>query len=131
MNCPLRLDNRAPGFAAAFDALVDARREADADVSRDVAKIVADVRAKGDEALSAYTKRFDRHDLAAGGWQLTLEERRAALEGLDRDLRDAPELAAARIRAYHDAQRPADSDGTDEAGVRMGARWNAVEAAGL
>ena len=127
----LRLDNRDPGFAAAFDALVDARREADADVSRDVAAIIAAVRSKGDVALADYTRRFDRHDLEASGWLITAEERAAALANLDPELRAALELAATRIRAYHAAQRPADSDSIDEAGVRMGARWNAVEAAGL
>lgn len=128
---PLRLDNREPGFAAAFDALVNDRREADADVSRDVATIVADVRQRGDAALAEYTSRFDRHDLDATGWQISPEERRAALYNLDPELRDALTLAADRIRTYHAAQRPQDSDGTDDAGVRMGARWNAVEAAGL
>jgi histidinol dehydrogenase len=131
MTGPLRLDSREPGFAARFDALVNARREADADVSRDVAAIIATVRTQGDAALADYTRRFDRHDLDTTGWLVTAEERRAALDGLDPDLRAALELAATRIRAYHAAQRPADSDRTDESGVRMGARWNAVEAAGL
>ncbi|HSW24920.1 MAG TPA: histidinol dehydrogenase [Burkholderiaceae bacterium] len=128
---PLRLDNRDLGFAAAFDALVNARREADADVSRDVAAIIADVRQRGDTALDDYTRRFDRHDLGTSGWQVTPEERRAALEDLDPELRNALTLAADRIRTYHAAQRPHDSNGIDAAGVRMGARWNAVEAAGL
>jgi histidinol dehydrogenase len=131
MTGPLRLDSREPVFAARFDALVNARREADADVSRDVAAIIATVRTQGDAALADYTRRFDRHDLDATGWLVTAEERRAALDGLDPDLRAALELAATRISAYHAAQRPADSDRTDESGVRMGARWNAVEAAGL
>ena len=55
----------------------------------------------------------------------------AALEALDADLRAALELAAVRIRAFHEGQRPADRDMTDAAGVRLGARWNAVDAAGL
>jgi histidinol dehydrogenase len=46
-------------------------------------------------------------------------------------LRAALDLAADRIRAYHVKQRPADSDWTDATGTRMGARWTAVEAAGL
>ena len=46
-------------------------------------------------------------------------------------MRDALELAAARITAYHREQRPADRDGVDAAGVRLGARWRAVDAAGL
>jgi len=128
---PLRLDSRDPGFAEAFTALVEGRREADADVSRDVAAIVAEVRARGDVALADYTQRFDRHDLEATGWRIPMAACEEALAGLDPDLRAALELAAERIRLYHASQRPADSSRTDESGVRLGARWTAVEAAGL
>ena len=128
---PLRLDSRDPGFASAFTDLVNARREADEDVSRAVSAIRADVRARGDVALADLTARFDGHDLDKTGWQVPREERRAALDGLPADLRAALELAAERIRAYHAEQRPADSETTDAAGVRMGARWRAVDAAGL
>ncbi|PTD27277.1 histidinol dehydrogenase [Sphingomonas fennica] len=128
---PLRLDSRDAGFAAAFDALVDARREADEDVSRAVTAIRADVRARGDAALAELTRRFDGHDLDVTGWQVPKAERQAALAGLAPDLRAALELAAERIRAYHAAQRPADSETVDAAGVRMGARWRGVDAAGL
>ncbi|TVV70860.1 histidinol dehydrogenase [Sphingomonas solaris] len=131
MSGPLRLDSRDPGFAAAFATLVDARREADEDVSRDVAAIVAAVRANGDAALADYTRRFDGHDLDTTGWRVSDTERKAALAGISGELRDALELAADRIRTYHAAQRPADSDTVDAAGVRLGARWGAVEAAGL
>ena len=128
---PLRLDSRDAAFAAAFTALVDARREADEDVSRDVAAILKRVRAEGDAALADYTSRFDRHDLEASGWAVTRAECRAALDGISSELRDALELAAARITAYHEKQKPQDSDGTDSAGVRLGARWRPVDAAGL
>ncbi|MBZ9646379.1 histidinol dehydrogenase [Sphingobium sp. 3R8] len=128
---PLRLDSRDAGFAAAFTALVDARREADEDVSRDVTAILKAVRAGGDAALADYTQRFDRHDLNVSGWAVTPAETRAALDALSTDLRDALELAAARITTYHEKQRPQDSDGVDSAGVRLGARWSAVDAAGL
>jgi histidinol dehydrogenase len=127
----IRLDASRPDFAAGFAALVDDRRESDADVSRDVAAIVAAVRAQGDAALKNYTASFDGHDLDAGGWEIPRAERRAALNGLDKDLRSALDLAAERIALYHEAQRPADRDGTDAAGVRIGARWRPVDAAGL
>ena len=127
----IRLDSSDPAFDSAFTALVNARREADADVSRDVAAIVAKVRAGGDSALKDYTSRFDRHDLDATGWEIGKAERRAALANLDPDLRKAIELAAERIAAYHAAQKPEDRDHVDATGVRLGARWNAVEAAGL
>ena len=128
---PLRLDARHPDFAGAFDALVNARREADEDVSSVVRDIIARVKTNGDAAVADYTKRFDRHDLDQSGWAISKEERAAALAGLEPDLRKALELAAERIRTYHAAQRPGDSETTDAAGVRMGARWRAVEAAGL
>ncbi len=128
---PLRLDSRAPGFADAFTALVNDRREADEDVSRDVAAIIARVRDEGDAALADYTRRFDNHDLDGFGGEVGRERRREALERLDPELRAALEFAAERIRAYHAGQRPADSEMTDAAGVRMGARWRPVEAAGL
>ena len=127
----LRLSTSDADFAAAFTTLVDARREADEDVSRDVAAILKAVRAGGDAALADYTQRFDRHDLDVSGWAVTPAETRAALDTLATDLRDALELAAARITAYHEKQKPQDSDGVDSAGVRLGARWSAVDAAGL
>lgn len=126
-----RLTTTSPDFAAAFTTLVDARREADDDVSRDVTAILKAVRAGGDAALADYTQRFDRHDLNVSGWAVTTAECRAALDGISTTLRDALELAAARITTYHEKQRPVDSDGVDSAGVRLGARWSAVDAAGL
>lgn len=123
-----RLNARAADFAAQFDALVNARREADADVSRDVAAIIARVKAEGDAAISDYTQRFDGHDLP---WQISLDACAAAYVALEDDLRSALDLAAERIRTYHAKQKPADSDSVDESGVRLGARWRAVEAAGV
>ena len=131
MSGPLRLDSRDPGFADAFTALVEARREADEDVSSTVAAIRADVKRHGDAKVADYTRRFDGHDLDVTGWRVPPAECAAALSGLPGELREALDLAADRIRTYHATQRPQDSDTTDTAGVRLGARWNAVDAAGL
>lgn len=126
-----RLAIRDAGFERAFTALVNARREADADVSRDVAGIIADVKARGDVAVADYTTRFDGHDLAVSGWQIPLADCAAALAALTPELRAALELAAQRITAYHAQQRPKDTDDTDASGVRLGARWRGVDAAGI
>src|SRR4051812_40261939 len=127
----IRLSTSDPAFAVDFTALVNARREVDADVARDVRTIVASVRDEGDAALAAFTQKFDRHDLHATGWRIEKSEWIAAYESLAPDLRAALDLAAARIAAYHEKQKPTDSDTTDSAGVRLGARWNAIEAAGI
>ena len=126
-----RLDARDAGFGAAFDALVTARREADEDVSATVRDIIARVRARGDAALADYTVRFDGYDLERDGWRVSATDMDAALESISEDVRGALHLAARRIRDYHENQRPSDSDNVDASGVRLGARWNAVEAAGL
>lgn len=126
-----RLDASAPGFAAEFDVLVNDRRESDSDVSSDVAAIIARVKTEGDAALADYTATFDRFDLDASGWSISKEECAAAYEALAPELRDALNLAADRIRAYHAAQLPQDRDYRDATGARLGARWNAVDAAGV
>jgi histidinol dehydrogenase len=128
---PLRLDSKAAGFDRGFHALVEARRDTDADVAGAVATILADVRLRGDAAVAELTQRFDGHDLEQSGWQIPLETCRAALDGLDPELRQALETAADRIRAYHEKQRPEDRDEVDASGVRLGARWRGVDAAGL
>ena len=126
-----RLDASDPRFAAAFDALVNDRRESASDVSADVAAIIARVKGEGDAALAGYTATFDRFDLDASGWSISKEECLAAYEALEPRLRAALDLAAERIRAYHAAQRPEDRDYRDTVGARLGARWRAVDAAGV
>ena len=125
-----RLRSSDGDFAASFAAVVNDRRESDAGVASDVAAIIAEVRARGDAALADYTARFDGHDLG-DEWRIPAETCREAFDALAPDLRAALELAAQRIRAYHEAQVPEDRDYTDAAGVRLGAKWRAVDGAGL
>ena len=119
-------------FAEKFAAVVDDRRESDADVAGDVAAILKQVKVRGDAALADYTSRFDRHNLREDAdWSYTPAHCRAAFDELDAELREALQLAAERIRAYHAGQLPQDRDYHDKAGIRLGARWSAVDAAGL
>ena len=127
----IRLHTADPGFAVAFDALVDDRRETDADVARDVAAILARVRDEGEAGVRDLTLRLDGHDLERTGWRVEPDACRAAYHALEPELRGALDIAAQRIRAYHEKQRPADTDYRDAAGVRLGARWRPVDAAGL
>ncbi len=126
-----RLKSSDPDFARAFARLVKDRRESDENVARDVQTIVADVRLRGDEALAEYTTKFDGHSPADDDWRISADVCREAFDALKPDLRAALELAAQRIRAYHEAQLPEDRDYTDATGMRLGARWSAVDGAGL
>ena len=126
------LKTAGAGFESAFARIVRDRRESDTQVGRDVASMINEVRERGDAALAEYTARFDSHRLAQDDdWCIPLAACREAYDALDPDLRDALETAASRIRAYHEGQLPENRDYTDDIGMRLGARWNAVEAAGL
>lgn len=128
----LRLNTRDPGFAQAFKRLVSDRRESGDDLARDVEVIISDVKNRGDAALADMTARWDGHNLSSDAdWSYSADQCREAFDALQPDLRAALELAAARIRAFHEKQLPAGRDETDELGVRMGAVWRAVDAAGL
>ena len=119
-------------FETKFERVVRDRRESDAQVGRDVSDILNEVRERGDNALVEYTKRFDRHNLSSeADWSISKDACEAAYRGLDADLREALDTAATRIRAYHEGQIPENRDYTDDIGMRLGARWSAVEAAGL
>ena len=126
------LDAAAADFEQVFARIVRNNRDNDADVGRDVATILNEVRARGDDALVEYTMRFDGHRLTDDGdWRISAEQCRAAYDALEPTLRDALQLAADRIRAYHEQQLPQDSDRTDGIGMRLGSRWLPVDAAGL
>ncbi len=121
-----------PDFETRFARIVDARRESDSDVAGQVSSILQAVKGRGDAALMEYTQRFDGYALVEDAdWLITRERCEQAYNDLAPDLREALELAAARIRAYHEAQLPVDRDYVDAAGVRLGAIWRPVDAAGL
>lgn len=118
-------------FEQQFSDLLSAKREQSADVANIVSEIIADVRQRGDEALYEMTARFDGFDARATGLAISRDEIDAGYEACDKDIIAALELAAERIRGYHQRQIPGDDRYTDATGVELGHRWTAVEAAGL
>ena len=127
-----RLNFASADFLDAFERLLGSKREADSDVHDAVAGIIADIRGRGDDALLAFTAKYD--GLAVGSvaeLELSDDMLQAALDALDDDLRQSLELAAARIQAFHEKQRPNGFAYTDEAGVELAMRHTAVDAVGL
>jgi histidinol dehydrogenase len=127
----LRLDGRAPDFPARFARLIERERAPAADVRQEVAAIVARVAAAGDAALIDYTARFDRQQLRPEGLRIGADEIAAAVERCPAKLREALELAAARIGDFHRRQLPQGLDYRDELGVRLGLRWRPIAAVGI
>ena len=127
-----RLNFASADFLDAFERLLGSKREADSDVHDAVAGIMADIRGRGDDALLAFTAKYDC--LAVGSvaeLALSADMLQAALDALDDDLRQSLELAAARIQAFHEKQCPNGFAYTDEAGVELAMRHTAVDAVGV
>jgi histidinol dehydrogenase len=128
----LRLDTSAPDFETGFAALLDMARETTAQVDDAVAGIIAEVRAGGDAALLRLTTRFDGWaPIDAGALRVTGAEIEAATARIPAALLAALDLAAERIERFHAAQRPADLELPDPAGLTLGMRWTPLDAVGL
>src|SRR5262249_9021360 len=121
---------------AAFDALLSrltawevSENDAITVAARD---IVADVRARGDDALLEHTRRFDRLACTnVAALEIGAGELAACARQLLPAERTALEDAAARIRAFHEAQRVPGFEIVDALGNRLGNRVAALERVGV
>ncbi len=128
---PLLLDSNAADFAQAFAAMLHANRDDAAEVTVQVAAILKAVRERGDDAVLDYTARFDRLPLTADTMAISKADIAAARSQCPAETVAALELAAARIKVFHQQQLPSGLSYTDDAGVKLGYRWTALQAAGL
>lgn len=126
-----RFSFTAPDFQAAFKAFLDERRGSPADVDAAAADVLDAVKTHGLDAVLDYSKRFDKVELTADTIRVTPAEIEQGWADTPAEVREAIAFAAARIRAYHSRQRPADQAWTDEAGVALGWRWTPLEAVGV
>lgn len=103
--------------------------QAEEDVSAVVDAVLAEVKAKGDAALKAYTRQFngvELEDLQVSGAELD-----AAWKSLDSEFIRTLELAAENIRRFHEQQVHKDFVLTDKPGILMGQRYTPIEKVGI
>jgi histidinol dehydrogenase len=129
---PRILSTDAPGFEAELARLLAFEAAQDAAVDAAVAGILEDVARRGDAALLELTARFDRWSPAsAAALEIPRAQARAALDALPAAQRDALEVAAARIRAYHERQRQDSWRAREDDGTVLGQRVTPLDRAGL
>mgnify|MGYP000942462773 CR=1 FL=1 len=127
-----RLDIADADFAARLARLLHWSPEQDQGIETAVSGILADIRARGDEALLDYTRRFDRVPATqAADLRLTKADLQAALDSLPATERTALKRAAERIRRYHEHQRAASWMYTEADGTRLGQRVLPLDRVGL
>ena len=93
-----RLSTRAAGFDAKLAALTRYDATQDPAVQKAVRKILADVRKRGDAAVAAYTRKFDR----TSPKDFALNEN--LLDAIPREQAAALRAAHARVKAFHEKQ---------------------------
>jgi len=99
------LDTSASNFAAEFERVLHWSAETDGAIEERVASILADVQQRGDAAVLEYTRRFDGLDAASvASLEISHTELQAALSSITPAQRSALELAAHRVRDYHQRQ---------------------------
>ena len=106
MTSPIRrLDASDAEFAAQLAVLTARPEEQDPSLVATVAGIIESVRQQGDSAVLQLTQQHDHHP-ATSMDELVFgqEDMQRALDGLDATTRGALEVAAARIRDYHERQ---------------------------
>ena len=110
--------------------VLGSRRAVSRDAERVAARIIADVRRRGDRALFAWTKRFDRITLGPRSVWVSGAELAAARKNVSRDLLAAIEHAARNIRSVARRQKPQEWSVDVERGVRAGQSVRAIDSAG-
>ena len=93
-----------------------------------VDRILKDVRERGDAALSEWTTRLD--GVAPASFRIPPEELKTALDELDPDLCRSLELAAGRVRRFHQAQ-PVTSWITQSMGGTLGQLIRPIRRVGI
>lgn len=128
----LHLDSQSAGFNQALNQLTRWESVADDALEKTVKDIIANVRANQDNALLEYTERFD--NLSAervAELEIGQAELKKAFDACDEKLKSALQVAAERIRVYHDKQRQGSWEFADEAGCTLGQKITPLDKVGL
>ncbi len=96
-----------------------------------VEHILDEVREKGDEALFAFTKQFDKADISSANIRVTDEEIKEAYESVDGALIEVMKKSLANIREFHEKQLRNSWIETRENGVILGQRITPLESVGV
>ncbi|MBV2204114.1 histidinol dehydrogenase [Stutzerimonas degradans] len=127
-----RLNAADADFARHLDHLLSWESVSDDGVNARVLEIIQAVRTRGDAALVELTQRFDGLEVS-GMADLILPRARLeqALERITPEQRRALELAAERVRIYHERQKQDSWTYTEADGTVLGQKVTPLDRAGL
>jgi histidinol dehydrogenase len=135
-----RLNSSQANFKATLMVSLSLPSADDNAIDLVVMEILADVKARGDAAVLDYTKRFDRLSSANTATSVAdLEIARSDLEQaylqLPVEQKNALDIAASRVRAYHEQQRTEAGchswEYTEADGTRLGQKVTPLDRVGI
>ena len=127
-----RLSSQDADFSVLFKNLLQQNQTAENDVRQTVEAIIQDIRENGDQALLAYTNKFDQVSAAqVSELEVSNKQMQAALTQISDEQRQALETAANRIRDYAKKQSLQSWSTKDEDGNEVGQVVSALEKVGV
>lgn len=111
------------------DQILSRRIDDYAEYEAAVKSILEDVKARGDEALFSYAKKFDGATLSS--LEVTEEEFAAAEEELSEDFKAVVRASAENIAYFHERQKKQGFEVEREGGVVLGQKYTPVAVAGV
>ncbi|MEF2230568.1 MAG: histidinol dehydrogenase [Pseudodesulfovibrio sp.] len=126
-----QLTYSGPGDWASIAARMDQRRNPDDKVDAIVRDILADVKARGDEALAEYTRKFDCADFTPAMIRVDKAAIAQALRDIPADDAAILREAIGRIRDFHSNQKEKSWWTTGEDGTILGQIVRPVDRVGL
>ena len=131
-----RLNSQNEGFKETLLSSLSLPMADDEAIDATVAKILLAVKEKGDEAVLAFTKQFDRLNInQVSELEIPQKDLEQAYKSLAADQKSALDIAAQRVRTYHEQQKieaGCHSWEYEEAdGTRLGQKVTALDRVGI
>ena len=132
MSTITRLRSSASDFEATLKKLLAFDAEQDDAIEAATARILQRVRHEGDAALLELTNQFDQVNAPnVAALEIPAEQWKQALTALPYAQRQALEVAAERVRAYHQRQRQESWSYVEQDGTRLGQQITPLDRVGL
>jgi len=127
-----QLNSSDSEFQQQLDDLLAWESVSDNAVESIVKEILLEVKSKGDQAVINYSCRFDRLDVTSmAELEIPLSRAEAALKNIPQEQRQALEIAADRVRSYHEHQKQDSWTYTEADGTILGQQITPLDRAGL
>lgn len=127
-----KISTTEDGFQDQLEQLLAWESVSDESVNAVVKEVIKNVRQNGDRALLDYTAKFDRLQLQSGAdLEIASTELEAALHRIPAEQKAGLELAAERVRSYHENQLMKSWNYTEADGTMLGQQVTALDKVGL